>query len=79
MVNVIGIINNPTNIAFSVSNNQLILSWPPGYIGWELQSNSVGLTATGSWFTIPGSAATNQFTVTPDITASNVFYRMVYP
>jgi hypothetical protein len=79
VVNVISINNNPTNIAFSVTNNQLTLTWPADHTGWHLQSNSVSLTATGSWFTIPGSAATNQFIVTPDISSTNVFYRMVYP
>jgi hypothetical protein len=79
VVNVAGINSNPTNITFSVANNQLTLTWPADHIGWELQSNSVGLTAPDSWFTIPGSTATNQFIVTPDLSGSNVFYRMVYP
>lgn len=79
VVNVMGINTNPTNIVLSVSNNQMTLTWPADHIGWQLQSNPVGLTATGSWFTISGSAGTNQLIVTPDRTISNVFYRMVYP
>ena len=79
VANVITINTNPTNIVLSVSNNQLTLTWPADHTGWHVQSNSVGLTATSSWFIISGSAATNQLIVTPDKTASNVFYRMVYP
>ena len=70
---------NPTNIVVSATvNNQFTLSWPADHLGWGLQSNSVGLTAAGSWFTVPGSTATTQMTITPDATKTNVFYRMFY-
>jgi hypothetical protein len=69
---------NPTNILFSASGGQLTLSWPADHSGWQLQSNPVGLTATGSWFTIAGSTMTNQMSFTPDQTTTNVFYRMLY-
>jgi len=68
----------PTNILFSNSGGQLTLSWPADHIGWQLQSNPVGLTATGAWFTITGSTITNQMTFTPDQTRTNVFFRMLY-
>lgn len=70
---------NPTNILVSVSGNQLTLSWPSSYIGWLLQSNSVGLTSTGAWGTVPGSDSTNQFTYTVDASKTNVFFRMLKP
>jgi hypothetical protein len=66
-----------TNIVVSSSNNQITLSWPADHTGWQLQSNSVGITATGSWFTVPGSTATNQIIIT-NATQSSVFYRMVF-
>ena len=70
---------NPTNLVFSVAPGNLItLSWPSDHIGWQLQSNSVGLTVTSSWFTVAGSTATNLITVTPDTTRTNVFYRMLF-
>lgn len=69
---------NPTNILFSNSGGQLTLSWPADHIGWQLQSNCVGLTATAAWFTIVGSATTNQMTFTHDASKTNVFYRMLY-
>ena len=69
----------PTNIVVSATvNNQFTLSWPADHLGWGLQSNSVGLTSAGSWFTVPGSTATTQMTITPDATKTNVFYRMFY-
>ncbi len=71
---------NPTNLTFSVTGgNQLTLNWPADRIGWGLQSNSVGVTASGSWFPVPGSTATNQIVLPIDPTMTNVYYRMVYP
>ena len=68
-----------TNITTSLAGNQLTLSWPANYQGWLLQSNSVSLGSSNSWFTVPGSAATTQQVITLDPTQSNVFYRMVHP
>jgi hypothetical protein len=75
----VGVNTSPTNIVFSTSGNQLTFSWPADHIGWELQSNSVGLTATGAWYTVSGSTTTNQVTLTNDPLTTNVFFRMVYP
>jgi hypothetical protein len=70
--------STPTNLVTSFSNNQLTLSWPADHTGWQLQSNSVGLTATGSWYTVTGSPSTNQITITPDANQTNVFYRLSF-
>lgn len=70
----------PTNLVWSVAGGtNLNLSWPAGYIGWTLESNSVGLTATGSWYAVSGSSSTNQISLPIGTSASNVFYRLVYP
>ena len=69
---------NPTNINVSVSGNVMTLSWPPDYLGWQLLSNSVGLTTT-NWFPVAGSTATTQQNLTIDATKTNVFFRMIYP
>lgn len=69
---------NPTNIVVSLTNNQMLLSWPADHTGWQLQSNGVGLMATSAWFTVSGSATTNQIIISPDMTKTNVFYRMLY-
>jgi fibronectin-binding autotransporter adhesin len=75
------IATNPTNITFHVSGNTMSLSWPADHLGWILQSNSVGLTATSSWFNYPadGSVGTTSATVTVDSTQTNVFFRIISP
>jgi autotransporter-associated beta strand protein len=70
---------NPTNITVSVSGNTLSLSWPSDYLGWQLLSNSVGLTATNQWFPVTGSTSTTQENLTLDPSRTNVYFRMVYP
>jgi hypothetical protein len=65
-------------LTVSRAANQLTLAWPASQIGWELQSNSVGLAATNAWFAVPGSTNTNQLTI-PLPTNQAVFYRTVYP
>jgi len=70
--------SSPTNIVVSESGGQVTLSWPLDHIGWQLQSNSIGLTATGAWFTVSGSTSTNAMVVSPDVTQTNIFYRMFY-
>ncbi|MGD1088277.1 MAG: glycosyl hydrolase family 79 C-terminal domain-containing protein [Verrucomicrobiota bacterium] len=68
-----------TNIMFSVTGNQLDLSWPSNYTGWLLQSNSAGLATSNDWFTVPGSTTTNSVQITINPGKANVFYRMVQP
>lgn len=68
-----------TNMTFSVTGNQMNLSWPSNYIGWLLQSNSGSVALSDEWFTVPGSANTNRFQIIIDLKQTNVFYRMVSP
>jgi len=66
----------PTNITAAITGNQLVLNWPAGQ-GWLLQSNSVNLADTNSWFTVtptPTPPVTNN--IDPAKTA--VFYRLKY-
>jgi fibronectin-binding autotransporter adhesin len=73
---------NPTNITLTVSGSDLVLNWPASHTGWVLQSQtnsrSLGLTTNG-WFDVPGSATTNQVTVTPNKADPTVFYRLRLP
>lgn len=69
----------PTPLSISVPSNSLLISWPSNYIGCTLQSNPVSLTATGSWFAVSESSSTNQISLPVSASASNVFYRLVYP
>jgi len=66
---------NPTNIVWSASGNNLTLSWPADHQGWTLQAQTNSLT--GTWFTVPGSSATNQMIIPIDRANLDVFYRMI--
>lgn len=72
---------SPTNIVFSVTGNQLTLSWPTDHIGWRLQAqtNSLSVGISTNWANVNGSSATNQIVVPINITNGSVFYRLVYP
>jgi len=71
----------PTNLVFSVSNNNLVLSWPSNYTGWllQMQTNTLAQGLGTNWTTIPGSD-TNHFSVVPiNPINSAVFYRLKLP
>ena len=67
---------SPTNITtYTLSGNQMVLNWPAGQ-GWLLQSNSVSVAASNSWFSVSG--ATPPFTNTINLAIPEVFYRLKY-
>jgi autotransporter-associated beta strand protein len=68
----------PGPILFTSSGGVLGLGWPTN-AGWELQSNSVGLTATNSWFAYPNSTNLTNVNIPIDLTKTNVFYRLLRP
>jgi hypothetical protein len=69
----------PTNITTRVIGNQLSLSWPASHLGWELQSNSVSLVSSASWFLVPGSTGVTNLVLTIHPGLTNIFYRMHLP
>ena len=69
----------PTNLVALMTGNTVSLSWPSEHTGWSLQSNAVSLVATDAWFTVPGSAATNQMSFNADLAATNLFFRLAFP
>jgi len=73
------IASNPTNITYIVSGNTLTLSWPADHLGWLVQSNSIGIAASNSWYNIPGSGSVTALNVNIDTTKHNVFYRLLKP
>ncbi len=76
-----GVNTNPTNIVFSVSGNQLTLSWPADHTGWLLQAqtNSLSTGLGTNWGNIAGSSSTNQINVPINTVNGSVFYRLFYP
>jgi hypothetical protein len=71
----------PTNLTFAVVGNALNISWPASHTGWRLegQTNGLNVGISNNWFTVSGSAATNQVVMPIDPVNGSVFYRLVYP
>ena len=63
----------------SGSGQTLNFSWAADHKGWQLYTNAVGLTATGSWYPVPGSASGTSQSITVDPTQPNVFFQLRYP
>ncbi len=70
---------NPTNMTVSASAGNMTITWPGDHLGWQLQSNSISLTATSQWFSILGSTTVTQENMAIDRSKTNVFFRMIYP
>ena len=82
VVNVIPVNTTPTNVMFSVSGGtNLVLSWPPDHIGWQLQAqtNSLSVGLGTNWVKMPGSSTTNQVFIPMVSTNGSVFLRMIFP
>jgi len=54
-------------------------NWAPDHQGWQLYTNAVGLTATSSWFPVPGSATVTNESLAIDPKHANVFFQLRYP
>jgi autotransporter-associated beta strand protein len=65
----------------TVTGAKLTLSWPANHTGWrlEVQTNSLATGLGMDWFTVTGSAATNQMALPIDALNGSVFFRLVYP
>ena len=72
---------NSTNLVWSLSGTNILVSWPADYTGWRLQmqTNSMGGGLGTNWIDVPGSTATNMMTLPVDPAIGNVFYRLIYP
>jgi hypothetical protein len=69
-----------TNIVFSVTGNQLTMSWPADHTGWTLQvqTNSLSVGLSTNWVNVSGSTSTDQITVPISVANGTVFYRLIY-
>ena len=69
-----------TNILASLSGSQVVISWPSAYVGWLLQTNTVGLSNPGAWGDVPDSVSRPQMTFPaggPNKSAE--FFRLRHP
>lgn len=71
----------PVPITSAVVGNVLQLSWPATHLGWRLeaQTNSLTTGISTNWFTVSGSATTNQIFLPINSANGSVFLRLVYP
>jgi autotransporter-associated beta strand protein len=71
----------PTNLAMVFTNGMLKFSWPADHLGWmlQVQTNFLGAGLGTNWFSLPATAATNQFTDNIGLTNRSVFYRLTFP
>ena len=71
---------NPTNIVFSVTNNQLYLSWPANHTGWQLQAqtNKTSVGISTNWANYNPSTSTNRVVIPINLTNGTVFFRLLY-
>jgi hypothetical protein len=71
----------PTEIAVSLANGELTLSWPETHLGWRLQvqTNSLGVGLSDNWVDVDGSAEDTSVTVPVGDEEQAVFYRMILP
>ena len=70
---------DPINIASQIVANTLQLSWPDGYTGWRLQSQTNATGLGTNWFDVVGSPWTNGWNVSMLPNVGSVFFRLVYP
>lgn len=70
---------SPPPITFSVSGLTLKLSWPPGYLGYTLQSqtNSLGVGLSTNWVDVTGSSSVTNETIPMSPANGCVFYRLI--
>jgi autotransporter-associated beta strand protein len=73
-----------TNLMWSVSGTNLMLSWPSDHTGWRLliQTNHLanGLSVNSNdWTTVANSSSTNAVTVPLNPALPDEFYRLIYP
>ena len=69
-----------TSISAAIGGSGVVVSWPPAYVGWILQTNSIGLGNAAAWGDVPNSRTQSQMTfpiTTPGMSAE--FFRLRHP
>jgi hypothetical protein len=70
--------STPTHITASAAGSNFTVSWPSNYVGWILQTNSVGLENPANWGDLPGSVTNSQMTFPLGNPAAQ-FFRLRHP
>lgn len=76
-----GVNLNPATANFQAvsASGSLQFTWAPDHLGWQLYTNSVGITAVNSWFPVPGSGSVTNEAITVNPANPNVFFQLRYP
>ena len=61
------------------AGNTLHFTWAADHQGWQLYTNSVGLTSPGTWYPVAGSSTTTSETITINPAQPQVFFQLRYP
>jgi hypothetical protein len=67
------------NVGGGIGNKTMNFSWAPDHLGWQIYTNSVGLTASNSWFPVAGSASVTNESIEINPVQPNVFFQLRYP
>jgi xylan 1,4-beta-xylosidase len=69
-----------SSISATISASGVTVSWPPAYVGWILQTNTIGLSTPAGWGNVPNSRTQSQMIfpiTTPDLPVE--FFRLRHP
>ncbi len=79
-VSAIPVPSTGTNISASFSASGITVSWPPAYVGWVLQTNTVRLGNPAAWGDVPDSVTRSQMTFPADAPNTPArFFRLRHP
>jgi autotransporter-associated beta strand protein len=72
---------DPATVNFQAvaGSGSMRFTWAQDHLGWQLYTNGVGLTATGSWFPVAGSSSVTNLTIPINPALTNVFFQLRYP
>jgi len=69
-----------TNISATLNGSQITISWPLAYVGWLLQTNTVGLGSPAAWGDVPDSLTRSHMTCpVGDPNTPAEFFRLRHP
>lgn len=67
-------------LSASLAGSGVVVSWPAGYVGWILQTNTVGLRNPAAWGDVPNSITQQQMTFPiGGAGAPTEFFRLRHP
>jgi hypothetical protein len=68
------------NLSASLIASQITVSWPSAYVGWILQTNTIGLANPAAWGDVPDSITRSEMTFPTDgLNTPAEFFRLRHP